>query len=353
MITSFVLKTLNRLRGEEQGQVLMLGALFIVVMAGAAAMAIDGGSFMSHRRSLQNDADAIALAASQGLPSSSDATALANSWAAKNGVDLSTMTITITPQNLPGEPNPKVKVDLLADHDLTFMAVLGLDSAEVSATATAIKTSPGGGDGLMPWSVLEETMDEAGPGESVVLKYDANNGSNGNFGALRLDGNGSNVYENSIINGSSTSVCAVSATDCVGASVVSTETGNMTGGTRDGTDYRLDNTSSSCDSWNEVVIVNADGSHTLNPDCNPFVPGGNPDSLQIIVVPIIDSLCNGACYVSIVEFGLFFLEGYGAGGCTGNNCEIEGRFIQTNTNIGALQGTFDPDTFVHFVRLVE
>ncbi|MCH8199459.1 MAG: hypothetical protein IIA54_05260 [Chloroflexi bacterium] len=53
------------------------------------------------------------------------------------------------------------------------MSVLGMNSAVVSATATAIKTSPGGGDGLMPWSVLQETRDDASPGESLVLKYDA------------------------------------------------------------------------------------------------------------------------------------------------------------------------------------
>lgn len=353
MFTSFVLKILRRLRREESGQVLVLGVLFIGVLAGAAAMAVDAGSFMSHRRSLQNHADAIALAASQGLPSAGDARALANSWAAKNGVDIDTMTVTITQQNLPSEPNPKVKVDLTADHDLTFMSVLGMNSAEVSATATAIKTSPGGGSGLMPWSVLAEIKDDASPFESVVLKYDANNVSNGTFGALRLDGNGSNVYETTIINGSDTSVCAASAIDCDGASVISAEPGNMIGGTRDGTDYRLDNTSSACDEWDEVVIENDDGTQTLVPDCNPFVPGGNPDSLQLIIVPVIDTLCNGACYVTIVEFALFFLEGYGEGGCTGNECEIEGRFIRSNTNIGAVTGTFDPDTFVHFVRLVE
>lgn len=69
-------------------------------------------------------------------------------------------------------------------------------------------------------------------------------------------------------------------------------------------------------------------------------------------MPVIDSLCNGACYVTVVEFALFFLEGYGAGGCTGNDCEIEGRFIQSNTNYGALMGVYDQDTFSHFVRLV-
>ena len=30
-----------------------------------------------------------------------------------------------------------------------------------------------------------------------------------------------------------------------------------------------------------------------------------------------------------------------------------GRFINSNTNYGALTGVYDADTFAHFVRLVE
>lgn len=339
-------------RRSEHGQALAMSALFIVVLAGAAAIAVDVGSYMAHRRSLQNDADAIALAASQGLPDQGETMALADSWAVKNGIDPDTMTVTITDQNLPHEPNPKVRVDLAADHVLTFMSVLGKSTADVSTTATAIKTSPGGGNQLVPWSILEETKDTTSPGDPVVLKYDANTSSDGNFGAVRIDGNGSNIYEESVMHGSQTAICAQSAVDCDGPSIITTETGNMTGGTRDGTDYRLDNTSAACDSWDEAIIENADGTHTIQPECNPFVPGGNDDSYQIIIVPVIDQLCNGSCSVGVVEFALFYLEGYGDDGCTGNSCEIVGRFIRSDSNIGALTGVYDEDTFVHFVRLV-
>ena len=51
-----------RRRDEETGQVLMMFVLLIPILLGMVGMAIDVGTFASHRRSLQNSADAIALA---------------------------------------------------------------------------------------------------------------------------------------------------------------------------------------------------------------------------------------------------------------------------------------------------
>jgi hypothetical protein len=263
------------------------------------------------------------------------------------------MTVTIIPQNLPSEPNPKVQVDLQQEHSFTFARLVGVNSATVGASATAIKTSPGGSAGLMPWSVLESAKSLANPGDSLVLKYDAQSVQNGNFGALRIDGNGANVYRNSIKFGTENGLCAAGVSGCPDPSTVQTQPGNMIGPTKQGTDYRLNNTDAACDTWSEVVTVGADGTHGLKPECNPFVTGGNSNSLRVVVVPVIESFCSGACYVTITEFALFFLEGYGSGGCTGNDCEIKGRFINSNTNYGAVMGTFDADTFAHFVRLVE
>ena len=345
-------RILKRLHTDQQGQILIAGMMFMAVIAGGAAIAVDTGSYLSHRRSLQNAADAIALASSQGLPETGDALGLANEWAELNGIEAEEMNITFTQQILPGEVNPKVTVELTVGHSLTFMSVLGMDSAEISVTAAAVLTSPGGSNGLMPWSVLEEAKDLADPGDPVVLKYDSNNVLSGNFGALRIDGNGANVYRNTIKFGSENGLCADGVPDCDDPSIVQTEPGNMTGATRQATDYRINNTSLACDTWTEVVIENADGTHSIRPECNPFTAGGNEGSLRLIIVPVIESLCNGACYVTVVEFALFYLDGYGDGGCSGSDCEITGRFIKSNTNYGALMGVYDPDTFAHFVRLV-
>jgi hypothetical protein len=143
------------------------------------------------------------------------------------------------------------------------------------------------------------------------------------------------------------------ASNLAAARIFGTKPGNMTGPTRDGTGYRMTNTTTSCDTWAEVVYDLGGGKHGLKSGCNPFGPGGNAASLRVIVIPIIAGEFNGRTEVTITEFALFFLEGYGPGGCTGNNCEIMGRFINSNTNYGALTGVYDADTFAHFVRLVE
>lgn len=186
-----------------------------------------------------------------------------------------------------------------------------------------------------------------------MLKYDSNNGDTGNFGALALDGNGASDYRDGIQYGSDLVVCAAGASGCIGPSVVDTKPGNMTGPTRTGTDYLMNNTATSCDLWAEVVYELGGGKQGLKSECNPFGPGGNPASLRIIIIPVIAGEFHGRTEVTITEFALFFLEGYAPGGCTGNNCEIKGRFINSNTNYGALAGIYDADTFAHFVRLVE
>lgn len=319
------------------------------------ALAVDLGSFSADRRDLQNAADAIALAASQDLPNQDAATAAANSWAVKNDIDPATITVTITQQD-GSNPNPKVRVELDREHGFTFARLVGINSATVEATAAAVKTSPGGfpNGGLMPWSVLESIKNSASPGTSLTLKYDAGNSSNGNFGALRLDGNGANIYRDSIKYGSETAYCTSVVTGCPYPSTVNTQPGNMRGPTEQGVDYRLTNTNAGCDAWDEVVATNG-SKQGIKSECNPFTAGGNAESLRVIVIPVIQSLCNGSCTVTIKEFALFFLEGYGTGGCSsGNNCEVKGKFIGSNTNMNALIGVYDSDaSTAHFVRLTE
>jgi len=343
-----------RIRGSRQeGQAFIVVALLLAVFGGMAALVVDIGSMTTDRRDLQNAADAIALAASQALPNQDAAQAVANQWAAKNDIALSEMELTFVAQNVPSVPNPKVIVKLTQDHEFTFARLIGVTSAEVGATAAAIRTSPGGSAGLVPWSVTRATLDAITPGVTTVMKYDSNGVTSGNFGAIQLDGSGANVYRDTAEFGSSNGLCATGNSSCSYPSTAQVETGNMVGATRTAVDYRMDNTSASCDTWAEVTQVAGNGSMSLQPACNPFLPGGDPNSLRIIVIPVIASLCNGSCTVTITEFALFFLEGYDNGQCNGNDCDIQGRFIASNTNYGAQVGVFGADTLAHFVRLVQ
>jgi Flp pilus assembly protein TadG len=342
----------------EAGQVLMLFALLIPVLLGMAALAIDLGSFAAHRRTLQNSADAIALAAAQELPDQAAAQQAALDWADRYDIDAAELTIVTSPATA-SQPNPSVRVTIDREHQFHFMAALQVDDAPVSASAKAVKTSPSALQGqVVPWAVLESTRDESEPGDTVTLKYDSQDSTTGNFAAMRLDGNGASIYGDSIEQGSSSIVCSDDATACAETSpvcegaVCQTETGNMVGSTRSGVDYRIDNTDAQCSVFEDVFTQQSDGSYALNPECNPWLEGGYT-SLRVIILPVIDSLCNGSCSVTVTGFSLFWLDGYGGGKCTGSACEIAGRFINADLTMGGLLGAYDPNGSIHYARLVE
>jgi Flp pilus assembly protein TadG len=342
---------------NEAGQVLILFVLLIPVLLGMAALAIDLGTYSAERRTLQNDADSIALAAAQDLPDESAAQATAQDWATDLGYAAADVTVVTQPAST-SDPNPSVRVTIDQTHEFAFMRALGVSEAAVGATAKAVKTSPGGMGNVVPWAVLESTRDSTEPGETVVLKYDSNNVESGNFGAIRLDGNGSSVYRDSIEGGSTSTICSTATTSCTETSPVCTgaecqsETGNMVGPTRGGVDYRIENTDSYCDDFDEVFTDDGEGTYTLAAECNPWIDSSYT-SLRVIVVPVISSLCNGSCAVTVTGFSLFWLDGYPNGRCTGSDCEIEGRFINADLTMGGLLGQYDPDSSVHFARLVE
>ena len=71
---------------REYGQTIPLVAIFMVVLVGAGAVAIDVGVWYQSRRDLQSDTDAAALAAAVQLPTSwTSATTAGNAQFAKNG----------------------------------------------------------------------------------------------------------------------------------------------------------------------------------------------------------------------------------------------------------------------------
>lgn len=366
MLRSRLPAALRRFHRQQRGQVLYLVVGLLLALGGMAALAIDLGSYMADRRDLQNKADAIALAASLELPSASDALAVADQWAVENEIDPSLMMVTIVPQSLPAEPNPKVIVELERDHEFFLAKLVGIGSAEVNVDAAAIKTSAAGGDGTVPLAVTEQALQGVALGDEVVLKYDANQITTGNTGPIRIDGPGSgncsasDKYCTGVKYGSENIVCASGADPayCTGVSTVDTEPGNKIGATRTAIEYRLNNTDVHCDQFTEVFeddpTTDEEGVYRIVEQCNPFLADSYYSSLRVLIVPVIDQLCNGSCTVTITQFALFFLEGFqNPGSCQGNDCEIVGRFVRVHQNVGLLAGTFDPESNNQFVRLVE
>jgi hypothetical protein len=363
------MRNTRRDRGQH-GQVLYLVASLLAIIGGMSALAVDLGSYIADRRDLQNDADAMAHAASLELPDEAAATSAANAWAAKNGIEPDDIdSIEIIEQDVPAEPNPKVRVTLTRNHSFIFARLIGISSDDVSTTAAAIRTSAAGGDNIIPLSVTQAALNAADVGDEVVLKYDAVNITTGNTNPIRIDDSGtgscvqSDAYCTGVKYGSQNAICADGAdpTYCDGPSVVDTQPGNVVSGTRSAILYRINNTDSHCNEFTEAFTdddgdgppdEDGDGIYRIVDQCNPFLDGSYP-SLRIVIVPVIDDLCNGSCQVTIVDFAVFFIERIGNGQCTGNVCEVVGRYVRVDQNIGLVGGTFDPESFNTFVRLVE
>lgn len=322
-------------------------ALLGVALIGLVALVIDVGVILHERRQLQNTADAAALAGAIELPASTPlADSKAREWAEKNGIDIGEgddLTVSVDPiEN-------QVTVEVEREASFLFGRVLGLTVVDVHASATAQMGSPAALSNVLPFGVPEDDLNYSGP---TVLKYDSNNPTNGNFGALRIDGNGANVHEQSIKFGTEEAICAISQTACEDP-YVSTQTGNLIGATRDGFSYRFDNTSTDCDELDEVLIPNGDGTYRVNGPCSPF--SGGSESLRLVLVPVINGFCNGSCDVTIQYFAVMFLEGFNSTKCKGNSCEVTGTFVKAvmDPHNDALLGAYDPQSGVHFVRLID
>lgn len=99
--------------------------------------------------------------------------------------------------------------------------------------------------------------------------------------------------------------------------------------------------------------------YALNPACNPWgagacppAPSSAPCSRRVILIPIIDEFSGGQNPVVIKGFALMFLEGHN--GCsTGNDCEVQARFVKAELTTGGLAGQYDEDALIQFVKLIE
>ena len=235
------------------------------------------------------------------------------------------------------------------EQGFTFGRVLGLVSTQVHADATARVGSPLSLSGVLPFGVLESAVYY--DGSPTTIKYDASNPSNGNFGPLRIDGNGGSVLEESIKFGTQNGVCAQSQPDCQDPTVP-TQTGNVISATRNGLTYRFNNTSPECDEFTDVLIPNGDGTYNVQPSCHPFAV----DALRLVLIPVIDSFPNGTSEpVTIKYFTAMFLNDMAQNKCTGNSCEVTGTFVKAvfDPTSDATFGIYDPTSGIEFVRLVE
>ena len=117
---------------NEHGQSMVLTIVFLTVLMGMSALVLDVGAWYRAHRAAQSTADASALAAAQALTDTSAATALANSYGAKNGSGIASITYSTK-----WMPNDTVAVKVTRPAPGIFAKLFGFGSVNVSGRATA------------------------------------------------------------------------------------------------------------------------------------------------------------------------------------------------------------------------
>ena len=175
---------------RSDGQVLVLVAVFMTVLIGAAGLVLDVGSWYRADRATQATADASALAGAQGLiVDTSQASALADEYATKNGggsigVSFGTKV----------KPNDLITVTVSRPAPAFFTKLFGVESVQVHSRATARAGVPSQARYVAPITVSEQhpmlqcsCFDDP---TQIVLTNLHNPGSGdaaGAFGLLNLD----------------------------------------------------------------------------------------------------------------------------------------------------------------------
>jgi Flp pilus assembly protein TadG len=128
---------MNRFR-NQRGQALVVTVVFMTVLVGMAALAIDVGHWYHTQRKLQAVADSAALAAAQDLPTSTaTATATANAYAKQNGGALASVSFSTRDAT-----NDTITVKAQTTAPGFFAKLFNIDSVTVRTTAAARSSAP-------------------------------------------------------------------------------------------------------------------------------------------------------------------------------------------------------------------
>lgn len=282
-----------RILKNEQGSALVLVAFGLVVMIGAAALALDAGLLYINRARLVNALDSAVLAGVQHLPADPGmAEETAVQYARLNGLTDGEYSFTVSQDHcsLSGRANRQVP--------LHFAGIFNRYMSQVGARAAARVSPINAAANVVPFGVLEGDFEF---GELVTLKEGAgNNTYAGWFGALCLGRSGAKNYEDNIKEGYEGEISV--------GDILPIESGNMSGPTKRGVDYRLNQ----CQHFPRCTI-------------DSFAEGCS----RILIVPVvrIEEINSGGHpdSVKVVGFAAFLVSRYTG---HGNENMVEGAFVR-------------------------
>lgn len=185
---------------RRSGSIVVLMALSFVALCGFAALATDYGQMVWRRNQLQRAVDAAALGGASQLPIATNSLHVAGVVAGQNGVPAPTY----------GFPDGVKQIQVSATEQVSFgfARVIGINSANVSATAIAQRIPIKGVPGNVPLAITTTDYAAYRDGTSFELKLADNNRSDfapGTLTALDLrpDGSGKavNQFQTDLTNG--------------------------------------------------------------------------------------------------------------------------------------------------------
>ncbi|WJV30894.1 Tad domain-containing protein [Rossellomorea sp. AcN35-11] len=187
---------------NEQGNIAVTTALFMIVLLGVVGLAIDGGRIYSEKSSLQKAVDSAVLGGVQVIAAKGEAEAIsvAKDLGLKNDHSLTGGVFSTTSRS--------IKVTQEVTIPMTFAKFLGFDQATVSASAKAIAAPLQKGMKITPIAVEKDSLPH-----NTELKCENTGNHHGNCGYLAFDGRGANNLKNNILNGVEVSVGELSSVE--------------------------------------------------------------------------------------------------------------------------------------------
>lgn len=186
---------------------------FFLIILLALAVVLDVGWWLHDKRDAQNDVDATVLAGARELPDEGTARALAETWAARNGVtsgDLNCCQF----EDLSGDGAADlIRARVEREPGSLAGRLLDIGIVTIAAEAAAAKQHAIGSC-VIPWAVVGDQEEGAGgywglTPEALFGFHTSDFLTPGNFGALALYGNGAVAYRDAIVIecGDADSVC--------------------------------------------------------------------------------------------------------------------------------------------------
>jgi hypothetical protein len=312
-----MVRIFRNLMHEQRGSTIVLVGLTFTIMLAATGLVVDGGTMYVAKIQLQKAANAAALSGAQELTGQQSKVEAVIDDILNQHHELSSK---IEPPVI--QMKSSVRVFLKKDVPLTFSGVFGYKSVPVKVQAAAQILPMASAQGAAPLGI--DSSIDLHENTPYQLRVDSGSSTNGYFGVLALGGPGASTYEDNLKYGYKN---IVSTTD-----VIDTQTGNITGATRDGVQLRIN--SDPYPVWDYT-----------QPGTEP-----NPDSPRILLIPVyepVDTSGQQLKKIKVVTFAYFYI----LAPMDKNDTEIYGVFFEHAGTGFAGPGAVDRGAYA--IKLIE